>query len=98
MDHLQDQARAALSQAEDDLAREALSRKAAAQAQLDAIEPQHDQLTEQEEKLEHTLDALQKRVNEFPDWSSSSTAPARACIVAILSWARWNSAPESPKV
>ncbi len=63
--HLQDQARAALSQGNEDLAREALSRKAAAQAQIDAIEPQHQQLTEQEEKLEHTLDALQKKVNAF---------------------------------
>ena len=63
--HLQDQARAALSQGNEDLAKEALSRKAAAQAQIDAMEPQHQQLTEQEEKLEHTLDALQKRVNAF---------------------------------
>src|SRR5450755_3176746 len=63
--HLQDQARAALSQGNEDLAKEALSRKAAAQAQIDAMEPQHQQLTEQEEKLEHTLEALQKRVNDF---------------------------------
>jgi len=65
VDHLQDQAKAALSQGKDDLAKEALSRKAAAQAQIDAMEPQHEQLTEQEQKLEQTLDALQKRVNEF---------------------------------
>src|SRR5260370_23494329 len=65
VDHLQDQARAALAQGQEDLAREALSRKAAAQAQISAMVPQHDQLTEQEEKLEQTLDALQKRVNEF---------------------------------
>jgi len=65
VDHLQDQEAAALSQGREDLAREALSRKAAAQAQIDAMEPQHQQLTEQEEKLEHTLEALQKRVNEF---------------------------------
>jgi phage shock protein A len=64
-DHLQDQARVALSQGKEDLAREALSRKAAAQAQIDGMETQHQQLTEQEEKLEHTLDALQKRVNTF---------------------------------
>src|ERR1035438_3459580 len=36
VNHLQDQAKAALSQGKDDLAREALSRKAAAQAQIDA--------------------------------------------------------------
>jgi phage shock protein A len=63
--HLQDQARAALSQGKDDLAKEALSRKAAAQAQIDAMESQREQLTEQEEKLEQTLDSLQKRVNNF---------------------------------
>ena len=65
VDHLQGQAAAALSQGREDLAREALSRKAAAQAQIDEMEPQHQQLTEQEEKLEHTLEVLQKRVNDF---------------------------------
>ena len=64
-DHLQDQARAALSQGKEDLAKEALSRKAAAQAQIDAMESQHQQLTEQEEKLEQTLESLQKRVSNF---------------------------------
>ena len=65
VDHLQDQAKAALSQGREDLAREALSRKAAGQAQIDAMESQRQQLSEQEEKLTHTLDALQKRVNDF---------------------------------
>jgi phage shock protein A len=65
VDHLQDQAKAALAQGREDLAREALSRKAAAQAQIDAMESQHQQLTEQEQKLEQTLAALQKRVNDF---------------------------------
>ena len=64
-DHLNDQAKTALAQGREDLAREALSRKAAAQAQVDAMEPQHQQLAEQQEKLEHTLEALQKRVNDF---------------------------------
>jgi phage shock protein A len=63
--HLQDQAKAALAQGNEELAREALSRKAAAQAQIDALEPQHQQLTEQEQKLEQTLAALQHKVNEF---------------------------------
>jgi phage shock protein A len=65
VDHLQDQAKAALAQGREDLAREALSRKAAAQAQIDAMEPQRQQLTEQEQKLEQTLAALQKKVNDF---------------------------------
>jgi phage shock protein A len=65
VDHLQDQAKAALAQGKEDLAREALSRKAAAQQQINEMEPQHQQLAEQEQKLEQTLAALQKRVNEF---------------------------------
>ena len=65
VDHLNDQAKTALGQGREDLAREALSRKGAAQAQIDSLEPQHQQLTEEEEKLEHGLAELQKRVNNF---------------------------------
>jgi phage shock protein A len=65
VDHLQDQAKTALSLGKEDLAREALSRKAAAQAQIDPMESQHRQLAEQEEKLGQTLQALQQRVNAF---------------------------------
>jgi len=64
-DHLQDQAKAALGLGKEDLAREALQRKAAAQAQIDGMEAQHQQLNEEEEKLEQTLAALQERVNQF---------------------------------
>jgi|SRR5580700_9408226 phage shock protein A len=63
--HLQDQAQAALGQGKEDLAREALSRKAAAQQQVDAMEPQHQELAEQEQKLEQTLTQLQQRVDTF---------------------------------
>jgi phage shock protein A len=65
VDHLNDQAKAALAQGKEDLAREALSRKAAAQQQIDGMEPQHQQLTEQEQKLEQNLSVLQARVNKF---------------------------------
>jgi phage shock protein A len=65
VDHLQDQARAALAQGNEDLAKEALSRKAAAQGQVAGFEDQRQQLTEQQQHMEQTLDALQKRVNEF---------------------------------
>jgi len=65
VDHLNDQAKAALGQGREDLAREALSRKAAAQAQIDGMEPQHQQLTEEEQKLGQALAALQQRVNNF---------------------------------
>jgi phage shock protein A len=64
-DHLQDQAKAALGLGKEDLAREALSRKAAAQAQVASFDQQREQLTEQEQHMEQVLDTLQKRVNDF---------------------------------
>ncbi|MGH3396991.1 MAG: PspA/IM30 family protein [Streptosporangiaceae bacterium] len=64
-DHLQDQAKAALAQGREDLAREALSRRAAAQGQITEMEAQHQDLAEQEQKLEGALENLQKRVNNF---------------------------------
>ena len=39
--------------------------KAAAQQQIDEMEPQRQQLDEEETKLTQTLDILQKRVNDF---------------------------------
>ena len=65
IDHLQDQAQQALAAGRDDLAHEALTRKATAQTQVDSMEPQHAQIEEQEEKLTETLSALQQRVNAF---------------------------------
>jgi phage shock protein A len=65
VDHLQEQAKTALSLGKEDLAREALSRKATAQAQINDMEAQHEQLADQEEKLGQTLQALQQRVNNF---------------------------------
>lgn len=64
-DHLQDQARAAVNAGRDDLAREALSRKTAALQQVAQMEPQHQQLVDEEGKLTQTLQALQARVNQF---------------------------------
>ncbi|MDX6418501.1 MAG: phage shock protein [Trebonia sp.] len=63
--HLGDQAQAALGQGREDLAREALSRRAAAQQQMDSMDAQHQELGEQQEKLEQTLSQLQQRVNAF---------------------------------
>jgi phage shock protein A len=65
VDHLNDQAKAALAAGREDLAREALSRKGAAQAQIDGMEEQHKQLAEEEEKLTPALAALQEKVNKF---------------------------------
>ncbi len=65
VEHLQEQAKAALAHGKEDLAREALSRKAAAQTQIDGMESQRQQLAEEQEKLERTLAALQQRVNTF---------------------------------
>jgi phage shock protein A len=65
VDHLGDQAKAALGQGREDLAKEALSRKAAAQQQIDAMAAQHQELTGQEQELEQTLSQLQQRVSSF---------------------------------
>ena len=65
VDHLNDQAKAALAQGREDLAREALSRRATAQQQIDGMEPQRQELAQQEQKMEQTLSALQQRVNSF---------------------------------
>ena len=65
VDHLQDQAKAALAQGNEELAREALSRRAAAQTQIDSLEQQRQQLAQEQEKLEQTLAKLQERVNAF---------------------------------
>src|SRR5271165_7584355 len=50
-DKLQQQAKAALSQGNEDLAREALARRAALGEQLSDLKVQHDQVSEQEDKL-----------------------------------------------
>ena len=65
VDHLGDQAKAALAQGREDLAREALSRKAAAQQQAADLTAQHQQLDDEEQKMEQTLSTLQQRVNDF---------------------------------
>lgn len=63
--HLGDQAQAALGRGREDLAGEVLSRKAAAQRQVDGMEAQQRELGEQEKKLQETLAQLQQRVSRF---------------------------------
>ncbi len=64
-DKLQAQAKAALGQGNEDLAREALSRRAALGEQLAELKTQHDQISEQEQKLVQTSQELQIRVERF---------------------------------
>lgn len=64
-DKLQGQAKAALQQGNEDLAREALSRRAALGEQLAELKTQHDQISEQEQKLVATSQELQSRVERF---------------------------------
>jgi phage shock protein A len=64
-DKLQQQAKAALGQGNEDLAREALSRRAALATQLSDLETQHTQIREQEQKLIETARTLQSRVDAF---------------------------------
>jgi phage shock protein A len=62
---LDDQAKQALAAGREDLAREALTRKAAIQAQLDGIAQQETQLADQQEKLIAAEQALQTKVESF---------------------------------
>jgi phage shock protein A len=64
-DKLQSQAKAALQQSNEDLAREALSRRAALGEQLAELKIQHDQISDQEQKLVDTSQQLQARVEQF---------------------------------
>ena len=64
-DKLQGQAKAALQQSNEDLAREALARRAALGEQLTDLKVQHDQIIEQEQKLVDTSQQLQSRVEQF---------------------------------
>jgi phage shock protein A len=64
-DKLQNQAKAALEQGNEDLAREALTRRAALGEQLSDLQAQHDQVAEQEAKLIETSTKLQSQVEEF---------------------------------
>ncbi len=64
-DKLQQQAKAALSQGNEDLAREALSRRAALAGQLTDLQTQHEQVLGQETKLVATAQNLQTQVDAF---------------------------------
>ena len=64
-DKLQEQAKAALAQGNEDLAREALSRRAALGEQLADLKTQHDQVVEQEERLVATSQRLQTQIEQF---------------------------------
>jgi phage shock protein A len=62
---LQDQARQALGQDKEDLAREALSRRAAIGAELTDLQAQQGQIADQQEKLIQTSQRLQSQVATF---------------------------------
>jgi phage shock protein A len=62
---LQEQARLALGQGREDLAREALSRRATIAEELTELETQHTQIAAQQDKLVETSDRLQAQVAAF---------------------------------
>ena len=62
---LQDQARLALGQGKEDLAREALTRAQLARTQLDGLTQQIATVKQQEQKLEVTVQKLQARIETF---------------------------------
>jgi phage shock protein A len=64
-DKLQTQAKAALSQGNEELARVALERRAVVSNQLADLEVQHTQVQDQEQKLIETSQRLQREVESF---------------------------------
>jgi phage shock protein A len=64
-DKLQNQAQQAVNAGRDDLAKEALTRKAAATAQLADLQTQHDDIAAQEQKLTLASQQLQTKVDAF---------------------------------
>ncbi len=64
-DKLADQAKAALAQGNEPLAREALTRREAIAGQLKDLDTQHASIVEQETKLEDTAQKLQTEVEAF---------------------------------
>jgi phage shock protein A len=62
---LEDQARKALSMGNEELAREALTRKSSAQSQLNELQVQYAQLQGEEEKLTVASQRLQSKVDAF---------------------------------
>ncbi|HWA66941.1 MAG TPA: PspA/IM30 family protein [Mycobacteriales bacterium] len=64
-DKLQAQAQQAVGQGRDDLAREALTRRATANQQLADLQTQHAQLQAEEEKLTQASQKLQAKVDAF---------------------------------
>jgi len=65
IDKMQRSAQRALEQGREDLAREALTRKAGLQSQFDDLQAQHAQLQGEEEKLIRGSQRLQARVDAF---------------------------------
>jgi phage shock protein A len=64
-DKLADQAKAAMAQGNEPLAREALSRREAIASQLKDLEVQHASVAEQQQKLEDTATKLQTEIEAF---------------------------------
>ncbi len=64
-DKLQEQAKAALAQGNEDLARVALERRSVIASQLTDLEQQHQQVADQEQKLIETSKRLQAEVEAF---------------------------------
>ena len=64
-DKLAEQAKAALAQGDEPLAREALTRREGIAAQLKDLDTQHASVVEQEQKLEDTATKLQSEIEAF---------------------------------
>lgn len=74
LSRLDDQARAALGQGNEDLARAALQRKASLQQQLDGLSTQISQLEQQQQKLTDAEQRLQTKIESFRSQKESIKA------------------------
>src|SRR5580693_5964573 len=74
---LQDQARKALSMGREDLAREALTRKASAQSQLDQLQAEEEKLTVASQRLQAKVDAFRTRKETIKATYTAAEAQTR---------------------
>ncbi|HZS93845.1 MAG TPA: PspA/IM30 family protein [Chloroflexota bacterium] len=81
--HLQDQAQRAVAQGRDDLAREALQRRAAIRPQIESMDGRIQQLDEQQVKLQDAAEKLQTRIQMFASQKEALKAQYSASAAQV---------------
>ena len=81
--HLQDQAQRAVAQGRDDLAREALQRRAAIQPQIESMGGRIQELDDQQVKLQDAAEKLQTRIQLFASQKEALKAQYSASAAQV---------------